>query len=113
MLGARGPRCLVRALALLWVCSVGESVVSAHSNIAKIETGSGGPYTIMVGLITYPPRAGVPLEVTVGAVKDKPTLEGTHVTLTAVPLAGTQAVATQPVVLTLEEDETEYFEGKL
>jgi hypothetical protein len=96
-----------------WLALAVAAPALAHENIARIETVPGGPYTIMIGLITDPPNVEAPLEVTIGAAEGTPTLAGATVTLTGLPGLGTDATPTRPVPLTLEEGETEYFEGKI
>jgi hypothetical protein len=86
--------------------------VPAHDNLARIETASGGPYTILIGLVTEP-HTGTPLEVTIIAAPGAPSLERTTVVLSGEPGLGTDAVPTRPISMTLEEGMKESFEAKI
>jgi hypothetical protein len=86
---------------------------SAHDAIARTETLKGGPYTVQLGLTQDPPTVETPLEVTVIAAKDAPTLEGATVTLTGKPGLGTDAAVTRAIPMTPEPQEKGSFEGKV
>ena len=85
----------------------------AHENIARLVTTQAGPYLLTIGFMSDPPQVETPLEVTLKAEPPGPSLAGTTLTLTGLPGLGTDATPTRPVRLTLEADETEFYEGKV
>lgn len=85
----------------------------AHDTIARTETLKGGPYTVQLGMVQDPPTVETPLDVTVIAAKDAPTLEGATVTLTGKPGLGTDAATTRAIPMTPEPQERDSFEGKV
>ena len=87
--------------------------VHGHENIARTVTAQAGPYTLVIGLMSDPPHEENPLEVTVRAAAEAPSLEGAALTLTGLPGLGTDATPTRPVNLKPQAGEPGEYAGAI
>jgi hypothetical protein len=86
----------------------------AHDAIAVYDQRQAGPYLVEIGLDRDPPRSGQDLAVTVRALPDRASLQGSvgaRVTVVAVPGPGTDAAETRLTMLQPEAHDRSSYAG--